>query len=285
MMINDLCRAAEEFGVSLGSDFKEVVLGRIRRCGSVNPLEALSEFMSEYARLKRKKRWGIKQPHGILDVPRLIAFFPGLKVVHIVRDPRSTVACRAKGEQGDASWENVLGVLRMSYSWKKLIREARNVALLFPDSILEIQYERLVQDPQRTLVQVCDFLEECYDPLMLDYHRSGVPYVPRDKNGTIRASHRDVALPIHARELAVWRRILTPREVSIVEEICRDEMTQWNYQKRGTVPVAHLHFALMRTRLSVRLLRQWFRDFAELIFHTTRKITILPWSVLRGRWR
>ena len=107
------------------------------------------------------------------------------------------------------------------------------VKRLNPENYFELRYEELVVSPGAYLMKICEFLEEDYDPGMLEYYKAKSPYVPREKDGSPKTSHRDVLTPVNARYVGVWKNLLTLREIAIVERICHQAMIE-----RGYCPIA-----------------------------------------------
>jgi len=104
--ISDLCSVAERFGVLLGDDFKREVSSLINNSQSFF-MDGVQIFLNSYLSQTGKKRWGIKQPLGYSELYRFVCKIPNLKIIHIVRDPRSKVALRMRGTENQK--ENLIG--------------------------------------------------------------------------------------------------------------------------------------------------------------------------------
>ncbi len=253
-----LSRVATGFGASLGEDFVDRFASDFIASGSRDQFAALGLFMEWYAAHRGKSRWGIKQPFGIYDAKAFTTRFAGAKVIHIVRDPRSTVALRAKGSAVRA--EKMEAVIRMAYSCRDMIAAAADFRSGNPDDFFQVRYEDLVRDPAMWLMKICGFIGEEYDERMLGYHTMSECYVPRDSVGRPRPTHLDVTAPIHIEGLDAWRDILTDRELHIVERICGTDMAANGYQaseagsNEGLTPyiLPYLHFRARRLLRAVR---------------------------------
>jgi len=174
-----------------------------------------------------KRRWGIKQPFGIFYVPQLLKRLPDLKILHIVRDPRATVAERI-GKESDEG-EDLVNVLKFSRSCSKMMRFANHVRQLNPENYCELRYEDFVSAPEVYLNKVCECVGEDYDPGMLEYYKAENPYVPREKDGSPVQTHLTVITPVNAGYIGVWKNLLTLREIAIVERVCHQAMVQRGY--------------------------------------------------------
>ena len=119
-----------------------------------------------YADLHGKARWGDKRPLYFQEVDVLLRLFPDAQIVHIVRDPRATVASLAT-----MPWWPYDSVGSMA-TWAQADYCARrDRRRLPPDVFTMISYEALVADPEPELRRLCAFLDEDFDPAMLAAQR------------------------------------------------------------------------------------------------------------------
>jgi hypothetical protein len=93
----------------------------------------------------------------------LFAAYPGLRIVHMLRDPRD------RYEASLARWPDGRGraggaVARWRYSLALAERHARR----HPDAYLIVRFEDLVLDTEATLRRVCRFLDAPFTVTMLD---------------------------------------------------------------------------------------------------------------------
>jgi hypothetical protein len=137
--VDHLGNAAEEFGVLLDMRFKESILTEIGKLGLSDPVDMVALFMRRYAEHAGKQRWGIKQPFGIFYVQRLLKRFSDLKVIHIIRDPRATVAHRMGKELNGK--ENLVRALQFSRSCSKMLSYGKHIKGLCSANYLELRYE------------------------------------------------------------------------------------------------------------------------------------------------
>jgi hypothetical protein len=109
-----------------------------------------------------KPRWGDQL--GLVErfAETIFASYHNAKMIHLVRDPRDRYAAAnaARGPGWKAGWS----VARWLYS----ARLAELNRQRFPGRYLVLRYESLVQDPEKKLETVCDFLGETFDPCMLE---------------------------------------------------------------------------------------------------------------------
>ena len=284
-LLADLAEAARGFGAPVEDRLLQEIEEEILASGERSPLAGFTHFLDRYAASRGRRRWGIKQPHGILSSPRLLAHRPDTRFVHIVRDPRATVAYRMGKPARSA--ENLTAALRFARSWQRLCTFAERIPALGPHNYLEVRYEDLIDDTAAALRRVCTFLGETYDAAMLDYHRAEKSYVPRDPEGRPRPTHAGVLQPVYTHEVDSWRKLLSPRELELVEHVCREPMAVRGYRPAAggrRPPAARL--AATHLRLRWRLMRSSLRiEVLMRLFHLGRRAVtaLLPGSA-RKDW-
>jgi hypothetical protein len=150
----------------------------------------------------------------------LLAAFPTLRVVHVVRDPRAI--CASKNAQATL------------YPWLFMIRHWRkNLACVwramngpFRDRFHVVRYEDLITAPEAGLRAFCEFSGLSLHPAMLD------PSAFRDAAGRPwggNSSHQTGLTTFQASLIDKWRKTLTPREVAFIDLLCGPEMALFGY--------------------------------------------------------
>lgn len=138
---------------------------RIRREFAQGPAtyaRLFSLFLVHHAERRGKPRWGAQT--GLIEryADELFAAYPGLRIIHMVRDPRD------RYEASLAKWPNGQGraggaAARWLYSTTLGERHAAR----YPAAYRIVPFEALVTDTERTLRDVCDFLGETFEPAQL----------------------------------------------------------------------------------------------------------------------
>lgn len=108
--------------------------------------------------------WGDKSPSYILYLELLKKDFPQARVIHIVRDVRDY----------SISVNNAWGknIFRAAQRWVDGVNAARTASKHFIDDYLEVKYEDLLDDPEKTLRHICEFLKIGFEPGMLTLSRA-----------------------------------------------------------------------------------------------------------------
>ncbi len=178
-------------------------------------------FHEHFAQKMGKPRWGDRSTYVERFADEIFAAYPSVKMIHMVRDPRDRYASsitrwqRGEGKVGG-------GAARWLYSvqWAK-----RNV-LRYPDRYKIVRYESLTSQPEATLRELCAFLDEEFDPAMLQFD-GATQFRERGGNSSY-GRQRDAH--ISPTSIGKYRQVLSPREVAVMQEYTRREMAQYAYQ-------------------------------------------------------
>jgi len=141
-----------------------------------------------------------KLPHNFVNLGLIAMIFPGAKIIHVNRDPRDVAVSnyqqnfKAKhGGMGfafDLEWiaKQINDYLRIMEHWRKVL----------PLPIYELQYEELVENPEKVIKEVLDFLGLEWEDSVLDFYKA--------KRAVKTASVTQVRNPIYKSSKAKWRR-------------------------------------------------------------------------------
>lgn len=152
-----------------------------------------------------KPRWGDKTPLYYACWRQLMGLFPGSKLIHIVRDGRDVSRSLEK-----VGWHGPAGYHRACY-WQERVEMAQAAAReLGPARNLIIRYEDLVLETRATLEAVCDFLEEMYEPQMLNFFEDAAAHIS-DIDGNV---HEKLQRPPRPEDVGRWR-----GEMSLIRQI------------------------------------------------------------------
>ena len=126
-------------------------------------------FHQQNAERLGKQRWGDQLKLVERFAETIFASYPDAKMIHMVRDPRDRYTATLNDTPRRKTfrrpgWKAGWSVARWLYSARLAERNQRR----FPERYLVLRYETLLQDPGGTLTEVCNFLGETFDPLMLE---------------------------------------------------------------------------------------------------------------------
>ncbi|MBD3333309.1 hypothetical protein GF356_10705 [candidate division GN15 bacterium] len=141
-------------------------------------------YFSNYAIGQGKRRWAEKTPNNCFCVGEVLDFLDDAKFVHVVRDGRDVVLSLV--ERRDS------GLPAAVFRWVTAVEAARRHE--GNPRYYQLKYEDLVTEPERTLRDLMEFVEEEFDPGMLDFTRSG-------QNNPLGYGQK----PISAKNVGRWR--------------------------------------------------------------------------------
>lgn len=122
----------------------------------------LDAVLTAFAQRRGKRRWSEKSPGQKLA--RAWELFPTARAIHIVRDPRDTVASQLRAPFGLGSATEV------AKRWRTHTSDAMGLGD-GDERYFRLTYRDLVRDPEHELRAVCEFLGETFDANMLDPER------------------------------------------------------------------------------------------------------------------
>ncbi len=227
--IVDYLRAPDTIPVSrlrsmLGGEYElkewELDLSREAFDGCETSRQLITRLHELYAAEHGKTRWGQKTPRLIRFGDLIKANYPKAKFIIVLRDPRATVNSLMKSNVHSAN------ALFASKRWAADVREGLALKQTYPDEVLEIRYEELVIEPEKSLRQVCAFLGIPYNPIMLTYHESGT----KEYSEYYNQIHARLAEPPQASRVDAWHGELNPEDAAIIDAVCGGLMEQVGYQ-------------------------------------------------------
>jgi sulfotransferase family protein len=141
-------------------------------------------------------RWGDKSPMNVAFVDRLFAWFPNGRFIHVIRDGRDA-ACSLR------TWSMRNGIREtVTHPWSQCVAQwvasTRQGLRWRTDSrYYELKYESLIESPERTIEELLQWLNEPWEPAILDQARLQKVF-----------SHPGVSQAINPQARARWRKDL-----------------------------------------------------------------------------
>jgi len=172
-----------------------------------------------YAESTGKDRWGEKTPQHALISELLCEWFPGAAILHILRDPRDTVASLQRMPWASNS------VITNARTWLACNLAARNSSHR-PEYLL-VRYETLVAQPEMELARICAHLGEASAPAMLVADDSAAPASP-----WARLSRE----PVTVKRIGAWQEELTARDAALIDWVVGPQLQSFGYQRVATAP-------------------------------------------------
>jgi len=189
--------------------------------------QAFSAVMSYLARREGKRRWGEKTPFYSAFLQVLGRSYPQARFLVLVRDPRDVAFSIHQTSWGRKQYPTLADA---GMRWRYGMTGVEQVeSELGPQRLLMLRYEDLVDEPERRVREICDFLEIIFDAAMLHFHEQASDYVPPGA----REWHQSLSQPISRSRIGRWRPSYSPEETGLIELTCRRQMRRWGYRREG----------------------------------------------------
>lgn len=104
-------------------------------------------------------RWLEKTPNHALFLDRVMAFYPAAQALHIIRHPVPAVFSR----KFKFPFNKEIAVTELADRWTRMVDRVEDFNRLFPGSIHTLRYEDLVENMNKELAAVTDFLHIPFD--------------------------------------------------------------------------------------------------------------------------
>ena len=142
-----------------------------------------------------------KNPSHTSSVHLWLRFFPGVKILIALRDPRDViVSCYFQNLMLNATNANFLSLERTVKHYADLMDAWLRLRELGGFDWLETRYEDLVANTAAEGRRVTEFLGLPWDPQQIEYHESA------RKQFVFAPNYREVARPVYQRSVGRWRR-------------------------------------------------------------------------------
>lgn len=170
-----------------------------------------------------------KNPDYTFYVEPLMQLFPNAKFVVSMRDYRSVVSSY-KHHQG----KRIESCTLNAFLWNKFNTEIARLRDLYPNKILILRYEDLVQDTEKIIRQSCNFLQIPFQEAMLTPHQNLEKQAQTLQNTEVTARDKkkigELTKPINTSHLNAWKTRLTESEINTIETLCAQTGKLFGYQ-------------------------------------------------------
>lgn len=127
---------------------------------------SVDDLFARVAPATGKRRWVEKTPLHVLHIPLICETYPQAQFIHIIRNGYEVVR----------SLQNMHWAPRQirwsTQTWIDAVQTGRRDGTpLGPGQYMEVRYEQLTREPEPVIRQVCEFLQEPFEPGLLNYHQ------------------------------------------------------------------------------------------------------------------
>ncbi|MFW6224938.1 MAG: sulfotransferase family protein [Bacteroidota bacterium] len=159
---------------------------------------------------------GDKNPHYALFGDLLAHIFPKAKFIFMIRDPRDTVLSY-KNVDFDANNPAVL-----AHRWNIYNKAILKAYKKYSEQFIFLKFEDLLENPEKQLKRISDFLLFDYDPKMLQFYKKD-----QEWNTEFR---KNLSKPLDKNNMYKWKNKMPVQEQKIVGFICRKLLKQFSYE-------------------------------------------------------
>lgn len=181
----------------------------------------LNTVVTAYAQGQSKPNasvWVDHTPENIGYTQSLLNLFPSAKFLHIVRDGRAVAASIMPLDWGPNT------IIKAARWWMRMTSFGLAAQSFLPQgTLMQIKYEDLLLNPEKTMRSICQFINVEFHPNMLNAAGFTPPAY------TLR-QHQLVGRKPDAAMATMWRRRLTARQIEIFEHQTRDFLPNLGYQ-------------------------------------------------------
>jgi hypothetical protein len=226
--------------------------------GTTTPSNFLSKLYGRYAVQNMASRWGDKTPIYTSYVKLIHQLFPQTQFIHILRDPRDAAISLLERY---AHREIHVDTYFAAKNWVRRITKARADAASLPvGQYLEIRYEELVSTPEAVVRNMCNFLNESFQPSMIQQE-----LLARTKIEPDDYFFNNVRNPLHNQSIGRWMNNLTDQDVRLIQAVTGPLMVELGYPLVDIGPMSKSEVVRMQ-RLSTKyqVLQSGRRVFQQL---------------------
>jgi hypothetical protein len=173
-----------------------------------------------YAAEHVKPRWADKTPAYLASLEELDVVWPEARFVVLVRDGRDVALSLLDVPFGP---NNVWAAARF---WAHGIRLGEEAEGRFPDRVLTVRYEDLVERPAEEARRICSFLGLGFDEDMLAIERTDPSRVDKDQ----AAWFTSLWDGINASAVGKWKREMSDRDKAVFAALAGPELERMGYE-------------------------------------------------------
>ncbi len=190
----------------------------------------LEWIVSEYARAAYgKTQCAVCIDHSVSNLEQihfLAHHFPKAKFIHIVRDGRAIAASFKR-----INWWGPSNVLIAAGWWKDAVLAGLLAEMAFPNRVLRVHYESILDTPEAELQRICQWAELEYLPQMVAGKGITIPPI-------FRTQHQYVGTGVQKSRKNSWRTELSDREIEIFESLTSELLQFFGYPLQYEKPRA-----------------------------------------------
>jgi len=186
-----------------------------------------SKFMDIQLTEIGKLRWGNNAPKDLFYIKEIISMFPDAKVILNIRDIRDFLGSyrdkwKITAKEDVSRLKKLYHPVITSMLWKSSMKQIRVARDIIPvENLLILPYEKLVATPEQTIKSLCNFLDEEFNPSMLNINSHN-------------SSESQKSNGIYSTAANSWKGRISDEEAWIAQKLAGKDMEKLGYQKEST---------------------------------------------------
>jgi hypothetical protein len=162
-----------------------------------------------------------KSLDSVFYAEELLALFPDMLFLNVVRDPRAQISSMNKAIIHD--FDTILNTL----SWVKAYDKANEISEKYPEKVLTIRYEDFVSHQDVILSKICDFFQIDFSEEMLDIGKSEEASSISTRSA-LWVSNSSAPIPANVDK---FKKSLTIDQIEIIETLAGKIMDRYGYER------------------------------------------------------
>lgn len=178
----------------------------------------LSSLCEQFMIDEGKSRWVEKSPEHLRHVHTIRKYFPEAPIIRIIRDPRDAALSMIRMPWGTNDY---LGAILL---WRQY--DDLSSSFFYNDlNSYSLYYEELVKSPESSLRKICDFLDERFEPGMLDTSKSAPSVIT-----SLEPWKQTTLNPVDKSRINVWKRELSEDDNRQTEAVIGDRLRNYRFE-------------------------------------------------------
>ena len=161
--------------------------------------------------------WGDKNPFHIYQLGKIKRYFPGVKVILIIRDFRacysSVKKLVAKEQERGEVWPGIKTIAGLTHQWNQVVKIIEKYQEW--EQFYLVSYEDLVRKPSVQLAKICKWIGVDFQESMLDFYQQNAAL------GLVPPSqimwHPNTLEPVETKRINAWQDELSISELETIE--------------------------------------------------------------------
>jgi len=220
-LVDDVCRLVELNPVPWeGVEFdRDVIAQQAQSRSLMGVFEAVYDQMAQD---QGAASWCCKSLANIKFLPAIEAHFRNARYIYLYRDGRDVAVSFRKAIVGEKHYYHI------ARDWAQTQRLALTMeAHIESDRFFRVKYEDMVEEPEATMKQLCEFLDTRYRPDMLNFHETDEAHRAAQSSDL----WGNVTQPIMKGNTGKFRTEASEEDVRIFESVAGDVLDKLKYRR------------------------------------------------------